>query len=397
MHRYYDFFAGAGLVNLGLAKSWRCAWANDIDPKKAEVYRANFGGGHFQLDDVSHVAAAALPCGVDMAWASFPCQDLSLAGWRRGMAAERSGAFWPFWRLLRDLADAGDRPPLIVLENVVGLLYGDNFTGLCEALSALGMQFGALVIDARYFVPQSRPRVFVVAADARLDCREFVSGAPDPAPWFPKSLLAAADRLPQSLRPLWRWWKLPAPSAVPPRIDRLIEPDGDGLGWQPQAETQRLLRMMSAANRKKVEAAQERGGRSVGLLYKRIRSGSQRAEIRFDGLAGCLRTPNGGSSRQTVMVIEDGSVRSRLLTPREAARLMGAPDSFRLPSRYNDAYRAMGDGVVVPAVAWLSERLLVPLAKRCRLLAGELRGGIQMDAALRRMAEARAAEWLSRG
>src|SRR5579859_8204216 len=158
MYRFYDFFAGAGLVNLGLKASWTCAWANDIDPKKADVYRANFGAGRFQLGDVAYVRPASLPPGVDMAWASFPCQDLSLAGWRRGMSAERIGAFWPFWSLMRDLFDRGGCPPIIVIENVVGLLYGENFTGLCEALAGLGMQFGAIVIDARHFLPQSRPR-----------------------------------------------------------------------------------------------------------------------------------------------------------------------------------------------------------------------------------------------
>ena len=87
----------------------------------------------------------------------------------------------------------------------------------------------------------------------------------------------------------------------------------------------------------------------------------QRAEVRFDGISGCLRTPVGGSSRQTVIVVEKGRVRTRLLSPREAARLMGVPDSYPLPSAYNDAYHVFGDGVAVPAVSWLESHLLCPL------------------------------------
>jgi hypothetical protein len=120
---------------------------------------------------------------------------------------------------------------------------------------------------------------------------------------------------------------------------------------------------MNEKNRKKVRDEQRIGDRHIGFVYKRMRDGTQRAEVRFDGVSGCLRTTQGGSSRQTVIVVEGGAIRSRLLSPREAARLMGAPDTFKLPSRYNQAYKAMGDAVAVPVVSWLSRHLLEPLAK----------------------------------
>src|SRR5262249_28652351 len=101
--------------------------------------------------------------------------------------------------------------------------------------------------------------------------------------------------------------------------------------------------------------------------YRRMRNGNQRAEVRFDGVSGCLRTPSGGSSRQTVVVVDKGRIRTRLLSPREAARLMGVDDTFWLPKRYNDAYKAMGDGVAVPVVRWLSQQLLVPIAEHVKL------------------------------
>jgi len=88
----------------------------------------------------------------------------------------------------------------------------------------------------------------------------------------------------------------------------------------------------------------------------------QRAEVRFDQLSGCLRTPAGGSSRQIILIVEGRSVKSRLLTPREAGRLMGLPEHYLLPERYNDAYHLAGDGVVVPVVRFIAEHLLTPLA-----------------------------------
>ena len=363
---FLDFFAGAGLVRLGLEPSWSCVWANDIDPRKQAVYEAHFGTEEFVLDDVGDIEAGSLPLDADMAWASFPCQDLSLAGWRRGMNAERSGTFWEFWRLMRDSLDNGNRPPLIVIENVVGMLYGRDFSALCEALAALGMQFGPLVVDARLFLPQSRPRVFVVAVDSRVDCSMFVNNEVfDSGPWFTKPVKAAHEQIPGSLRDLWRWWSLPEPWAAVSPVQDMIEENPTDVDWHEPRETARLLGMMTALNLEKTNQAIARG-RSVGFLYKRVRGGVQRAEVRFDGVAGCLRTPQGGSSRQTVLTLNDGHIRSRLLSPREAARLMGVPDTFWLPPRYNDAYRAIGDGVAVPVVRCPSDRLLTHLAALCR-------------------------------
>ncbi len=165
------FLLALGCLRSAWVTSGACVWANANDPKKAEVYKANFAEDHFFLGDVANFIEADLPNSTQLAWASFPCQDLSLAGWQRGLSADRSGAFWPFWKIMRDQFLTGCRPPVMVIENVAGLLYGDSFVGLCESLAALGMQFGALVIDAQYFVPQSRPRVFVVALDSRVDFR----------------------------------------------------------------------------------------------------------------------------------------------------------------------------------------------------------------------------------
>ena len=103
--------------------------------------------------------------------------------------------------------------------------------------------------------------------------------------------------------------------------------------------------------------------RMVATGYRRTRNGSQQLELRFDGVAGCLRTPGGGSSKQYVVVRENGQNHARLLTVREAARLMGAPDSFMLPGTYNDGYYAMGDAVALPVAKFIGKTILLPLAE----------------------------------
>ena len=359
---YLDFFAGAGLVRLGLEPTWQCLWANDLATLKQSVYSDNFGLDQFLLKDIATVQLAEIPRPVDMAWASFPCQDLSLAGWQRGMSARHSGTFWAFWRLIRDLFDQGERPHVVVIENVAGLLNSNDFDGLCESLAALDFQFGALVMDARYFLPQSRPRVFVVAVDSRVSTGDLVESSSKNNPWISDRLLQTVDDLPPDLRNLWRWWNIPSAENIQVTpVSDLIETNPLGVEWNAPEETDRLLAMMTDRNRAKIHKAQETEGSSVGFLYKRMRDGTQRAEVRFDGLAGCLRTPSGGSSRQTVLLINEGEVQTRLLSPRESARLMGVPDTFVLPGSSTDAWRAMGDGVAVPVVRWLSSHLLIPL------------------------------------
>jgi len=166
-------------------------------------------------------------------------------------------------------------------------------------------------------------------------------------------------------RERWIWWKVPAPPARTLRLIDIVEEQPTGVDWHSPPETDRLLRLMSPLHRQKVEAAQNSGVPMVGAVYKRTRVEDgvrrQRAEIRFDDLAGCLRTPRGGSSRQVLLFTDKCAVRSRLLSTREAARLMGLPEDYPMPQRYNDAYHLAGDGVAVPVVRFLAANLLEPI------------------------------------
>lgn len=364
---FYEFFAGGGFARLGLGEGWTCLWANDLDPAKAAAYRANFGADHFHEGDVWRVDPTSLPGAPALAWASFPCQDLSLAGARAGLRAERSGAFYGFLRVIEGLAAGARAPRLLVLENVTGLLTshgGRDLARVIEGLAALGYRVGPLEMDAAGFLPQSRPRLFLVAVRGTAPAPALVA-AEGCGPFHTEGLRLAHDRLPRALQAHWLWWRLPPP---PGRNLALADVLEDGCAcWHAPEKTQALLAQMAPLHRARVEAAAADGRPHVGAVYRRIRleqgAKVQRAEVRFDGLAGCLRTPAGGSSRQILLFVEGARIRSRLLTGREAARLMGAPDDYVLPRSQSQALHLAGDAVAVPVVAWLSRHLLAPLAQ----------------------------------
>lgn len=375
-HTYYDFFAGGGMAGFGLGSEWKCLFANDIDPKKAESYRANHGGGEeLLLKDVAKVTLDEVPGSADLVWASFPCQDLSLAGNGAGLAGKRSGMFKPFWKLVRQLYATGRGPKIIALENVCGAITsngGRDFATIAAAFSGLGYRFGAVVVDAVHFLPQSRPRFFVIGVRSDLRLPESHVQSEPSTIWHPPALIEGHSLLSKTAASRWVWWNLPTPALRNNSLSSLIEEKPTGVKWHTRAETKYLLDMMSEHNLAKVEAAKSHGSKVVGTIYRRTRLDAngekrQRAEVRFDEIAGCLRTPAGGSSRQTIMVVEGEKVRSRLLSPREAASLMGLPETYVLPARYNDAYKLAGDGVAVPVVRHLADAIFEPILRRNRL------------------------------
>lgn len=375
MPAFYEFFAGGGMARAGLGQEWDCLFANDFSEKKGEAYRANWGDADLVIDDIAQITTANLPASADLAWASFPCQDLSVAGKNEGLGEAnsskrtRSGTFWHFIDLMRSLKEERREPSVIVLENVAGAISsheGKDLTAIASEFCVLGFRVGVLVIDAQLFVPQSRKRVFIIGIHDSVPVPGSLQAqAPDPL-WHTKALVRAQQQMPQFVRNRWIWWSLPTPQIQALRFIDILEERPTGVTWHTQAETKKLLQLMSSVNLEKVHAAMSSGERVVGGVYRRMRPDGkggkcQRAEVRFDDVAGCLRTPSGGSSRQIIMLVEGDQVRTRLLSPREGARLMGLPDDYILPTKYNDAYHLVGDGVVVPVVRHLAAHLFEPL------------------------------------
>ncbi len=345
-----DFFAGSGLVGHALFPFFDTVWANDICAKKAAVFAANHDAP-FELGSVTDVHGAALPSAI-LAWASFPCQDLSLAGKMGGIRAKRSGLVWEWLRVIDEMPQ---RPSILAVENVVGLISshgGAHYRELHAALTKRGYKAGALLLDAVHWLPQSRPRIFVVAAEASLSIP--LNLTVDGPTWaHSEAIQKAASGLPG-----WLWWKLPEPPKRALTLSQIVD---FSLPCHDAATSHRNIDMIPLEHRRRLEES----GLRVVPGYKRMRSGVQVLELRFDDVAGCLRTPCGGSSRQYLVLRKGREWRTRILSPREAARLMGAPDSYRLPGAFNDGYKAMGDAVAVPVAAFLAEHLLAPLVAVC--------------------------------
>ncbi len=350
--RFLDFFAGSGLVTEAVREACRVVWANDICPRKAAIYRRNHGATALRVDAIEKVSGRQLPT-AEIGWASFPCQDLSLAGNLQGLRGDRSGLFWEWLRVIGEMS----HPPAVLgLENVAGLLSSnksEDYRTIHRALGELGYRVGPMLIDAARWLPQSRLRLFVVAIQREVATNGFETLAPD---WTHSESLKKATR---GLREVV-WWALPRPTRSPVKLNDLIDWSAD---LYPKTKGEALLELIPARHRSFLAAA-ARQDKAVFPAYRRTRSGKQVLEVRFDGIAGCLRTARGGSSRQFLLFRLKGEWRIRLLTEREAARLMGAPESYVLGDTYNQSYNAMGDGVAVPVVRHLANHLLAPLSGR---------------------------------
>jgi DNA (cytosine-5)-methyltransferase 1 len=377
--QFYEFFAGAGMARVGLGHGWRCLLANDLAPVKINAYKARWGLKHLDTRDIAELVPEDLPEKADLAWASFPCQDLSIAGdglgiGKPGSNGTRSGALWPFFDLIAGLRIQERHPSVLALENVTGLLTsnsGLDFTAICRALHSLGYQFGALAIDAKHFLPQSRPRVFLLAVRGDISVPKKLIRAIPQAPWHSAGIVRAHRGFPRKILRNWRWWELGEVPAGPRTLVEAIDVS-ETANWHSKAETKRLLAMIPNTHLARVEEAKRDGGTKIGSLSLRMRpergANVQRAEISFGATLCCLRTPRGGASRPRIIVVKGNDIRTRLLTAREAANLMGLPDDHPLPENYQHAFQLIGDGVAVPAVRLLAKRLIEPLARAARVV-----------------------------
>lgn len=359
--RFAEFFAGIGLVRMGLeAEGWTLAYANDIDESKRQMYEAHFGAGagHLHMGDIHRIDASTIP-DVDLATASFPCTDLSLAGGRKGLGGAQSSAFWGFVSVLEGMGRR--RPKAIMLENVVGFLNshgGADFVEAMRALNGLGYAVDPFIMDARWFVPQSRPRLFVVGTLG-------AAGGDEPRIEPTRVRPAAIGRM-IALHPeiRWRLHDLPDPPAASVRdlgdiVERL---DDRAQEWWSAERTDYLYRQFSERHRTLADGMIAKRRWSYATVFRRVRlqpDGVKRSmgELRTDGVAGCLRTPKGGSGRQILVKAGYGRFAVRLLTPTECARLMGA-DGFRITVPDNQAYFGFGDAVCVPVISWVARHVL---------------------------------------
>lgn len=358
-----DFFAGIGLVRYALERrGWTEIYALDHSPLKSAMYKHHFGDCVYSTEDIHTVQATTIPTAV-LAHASFPCTDTSVAGGRQGLAGPGSSAFWGFTRVLGELAE--NRPPLVLLENVEGFLIsnkGQDLTHALKALNNLGYCVDLILVDAAYFVPQSRVRLFIIGVkdfaphnvlEQDIVLRQKTEARPKKIITYIKTH-SAID------------WYLSDLPMLPKRafaLETIIDPAAP---WWDRKRSDYLFDQMHDHHRARVTSftAQNRWTYGTAFRRMRMRNGTKQstAEVRFDGIAGCLRTPKGGSARQIVIRAGFGTFDARLLNACENARLMGA-DEYKLSTELslNDALFGFGDAVCVPVIEWVSQYSLEPL------------------------------------
>lgn len=366
-----EFFAGIGLTHLGLSShGWTCVYANDIEPKKKTMYESCFGqADYYHVEDVwetDEVVSRMPKRRVDLATASFPCVDLSLAGNLKGFSGTQSGAFHGFIKVLKQLRQRRRVPRALLVENVIGFLSshdGKFFRIALQELAELGYHVDAFIVDAKYFTPQSRPRLFIIGFQRELlPQRQSHSKS-----WKLEEQMQSAVRPTKLLNVLrttklktgWVPLHLPGLPAENRNLHRFIDID-EAQDWWNAERVNKHMAEMHSYHHERMERLKASSEYVVGTIYRRVRAGKSKSEIRTDGLAGCLRTPRGGSSKQIVFVAGKGRIRMRWMTPREYARLQGCPE-FPIVVERNDALFGFGDAVCVPVINWIAEGVLTQL------------------------------------
>lgn len=357
-YRAAEFFAGIGLVGEALASEGvEVVYANDIDPVKERLFVANYDRSIFHCGDIREVHGRDIP-GIDVATASFPCTDVSLAGNRVGLEGEQSGMFWEFARILEEMGER--RPRAIMLENVVGFYSsngGEDLRAAFERLNGLGYFCDLVYADARWFVPQSRPRLFIIGSRLPLDSS--VAGSTVCSQVRPPWFAAFAARHPQLKLQVM---ELSPPASEVQGLDGILEKlPADDERWWDRQRTTAFMHSLSDINASRLNRLTAPMALTWRTAYRRTRNGRPVWEIREDQISGCLRTARGGSSKQAVVEAGGGQVRVRWMTAREYARLQGAP-SFNFGGvTESQAMFGFGDAVCVPVVRWIISKYVLPL------------------------------------
>jgi len=158
--KFFDLFAGIGGFRVGLeAHGHECVGSCEIDKYARKIYGKNFGHEP-EYKDVRDIDPKDLP-EFDILCAGFPCQSFSIVGNRKGFEDKRGNLFFEIIRLAKE-----KRPSILLLENVKGLLShekGETFRIMLQTLDECGYDVSWQLLNSRYFVPQSRERVYIIA------------------------------------------------------------------------------------------------------------------------------------------------------------------------------------------------------------------------------------------
>ena len=349
MMRYGSLFSGIGGFDLGLDRAgMSCAWQVEKDPMAAGVLDYRWPGVA-KFDDVTTFGREQAGGAIDLICGGFPCQDLSVAGRRAGLAGKRSGLFHEFMRIADELA-----PRWIVLENVPGLLSSDGGRDMAivtSTLAGLGYGWAYRVLDSQYFgLAQRRRRVFIVCCFG------------DPA--RAAQVLFERDCLPGHSQPGGA-----AGTGDARDVAACLNSGGNAGGFRTEPGEHLMVCTLSAHSTRHGHAMTTQQAAEAGLL------------IAYPDPAYALadstgtRTGSGRDAQDTFVIQQNGSalfvsqvptVGVRRLTPRECERLQGFPDDWTrwrvqggevVEQSDSARYRQLGNAVSVPVAEWIARRI----------------------------------------
>lgn len=331
--RFIDLFAGIGGIRMGFeAHGGECVFTSEWNTFSQKTYLENFGAGHSLVGDIVPYAVEDIP-DHDVLLAGFPCQPFSIAGVSKKNALGRPHGFECATQgtLFFDVARIINhkRPKAFLLENVKNLLShdkGNTFHIILDTLqNELGYNVFHKIIDGRYFTPQHRERIIIVGFREKTD--------------FSWDLLQIPDRHPQLGEILHRTDG--SEPALPWDDDRFFD------------HKNRCVQSKYTLTPKLWDYLQ-----AYAAKHKAAGNGFGFGLVEPSGVARTLsaRYYKDGSE---ILVSQGSGIRPRRLTPRECARLMGFPDSFKIPVSDTQAYRQFGNSVVMPVMSEVA-RIIIP-------------------------------------
>ena len=329
---FIDLFAGIGGMRLGFeAAGGRCVFTSEWDVYAQRTYTENFPDEHAIAGDITKIDARKIP-DHDVLLAGFPCQPFSLAGVSKKNALGRPHGFecttqgTLFFDVQRIIARK--RPAAFLLENVKNLVShdrGNTFRVVMDILERqLGYKVSPMVVDGRRFVPQHRQRILIVGfrEDVGFDWERVLAGMPG---------VADGPKLRTILHP-------EDGSECDVDGSRYILPDG------------KVQKKYTLTDR----------------LWSYLQGYAEKHRLAGNGFGCSVVGPNDTSRTLSARYYKDGSEilisrgrrkNPRRLTPRECARLMGYPDSFRIPVSDTRAYKQFGNSVVVPLITHVAKAM----------------------------------------
>lgn len=331
--RFIDLFAGIGGIRMGFeAHGGECVFTSEWNDFSRKTYIDNFGCQHPFIGNIVPFPAENVP-DHDILLAGFPCQPFSIAGVSKKHSLGRPHGFECTTQgtLFFDVARiiAAKRPRAFLLENVKNLLshdHGNTFRIILQTLrDELGYDVHYRVIDGQYFTPQHRERVFIAGFREKTGFSWDALQLPDKGPRM-ASILHRTD----GTEPVLPW-----------DGDRYFDHGRQTV--QPKYTlTPKLWTYLQTYAAKHRDAG---NGFGFGLVTPDDVARTLSARYYKDG--------------SEILVSQGTGERPRRLTPRECARLMGFPDTFRIPVSDTQAYRQFGNSVVVPVVHEVA-RIMVP-------------------------------------